>query len=734
MFESKYKSINLAALIVIPSLLLTLYATKISYDFIKERAEVKFEDETSETIEDILERLNQYEQALTSGVALFQSSNNVTRDEWKKFTTAMNIGERYPGFQGVGFAKILQPGEINEHISEIKREGFPDYKVWPEYTRSIYTSIIYLEPFDWRNQRAFGYDMSTNETRWKAMKRAGETGLTSITGKVTLVQETDSDIQAGFLMYVPLYRNDTPAETIEERRANLVGYVYSAFRMNDLMQGVLVKNKTNFHFNIYDGDNNDVDNVMYGSDEETSGEYTSKFSKTQLIRLPGHEWTVTFNSVKSFDKDVSTFIPLAILFLGLIINTLIFVLLTRLINERKRINIKADELSKEIVNKNKELEFEINERANIEIYAKKLFNTASEAIITLDSLGVILSFNPAATTIFGYQCEEIIGQSVSCLVPELHKNKVLDYLINNLGLQNQTQNVHEFTGLRKDKSLINIEITVGNMKINEKHSFTIFIRDITSRKEMHEKLTTLNTELLRSNEDLAQFAYVASHDLQEPLRMIASYVQLLQKRYSGEIDDKADKFIAYTVDGCQRMESLIDGLLNFSRIDSSKEEMEIIDVNKAMDDIVHELNIRIKETNTTVKWSELHDVYARPTQFLTVLRNLISNAIKYNKSNTPVIQVDSKLQENGKVEISVQDNGIGIREEYADKIFIIFKRLHSRNEYPGTGIGLSLCKKIVERHGGEISFVSKEGAGTTFYFTMSPAIDNDIHYQYAVNG
>ena len=218
MFESKYKSINLAALIVIPSLLLTLYATKISYDFIKERAEVKFEDETSETIEDILERLNQYEQALTSGVALFQSSNNVTRDEWKKFTTAMNIGERYPGFQGVGFAKILQPGEINEHISEIKREGFPDYKVWPEYTRSIYTSIIYLEPFDWRNQRAFGYDMSTNETRWKAMKRAGETGLTSITGKVTLVQETDSDIQAGFLMYVPLYRNDTPAETIEERR------------------------------------------------------------------------------------------------------------------------------------------------------------------------------------------------------------------------------------------------------------------------------------------------------------------------------------------------------------------------------------------------------------------------------------------------------------------------------------------------------------------------------------
>ena len=223
--------------------------------------------------------------------------------------------------------------------------------------------------------------------------------------------------------------------------------------------------------------------------------------------------------------------------------------------------------------------------------------------------------------------------------------------------------------------------------------------------------------LQRSNEDLSLFAYVASHDLQEPLRVISSYSQLLSKRYKDKLDADADKFIDYMVSGCSRMESLIEGLLSLSRIDTNKGDSQSIWIKEILQQVKSDYQIKIKEKFALITWDEMPNIYADPSQIKTIFQNLISNALKYNESTPPKIHISAE-KENDFWRFYVKDNGIGIREDQYKKIFVIFKRLHSRNKYNGTGIGLSMCKKIIERYGGEISVTSNESEGSTFIFTL----------------
>lgn len=225
-------------------------------------------------------------------------------------------------------------------------------------------------------------------------------------------------------------------------------------------------------------------------------------------------------------------------------------------------------------------------------------------------------------------------------------------------------------------------------------------------------------ELGRSNEELGQFAYVASHDLQEPLRMIASYLQLLEKRYGENLDKTAHEFIFFAVDGAKRMQKLIDALLVYSRVGSKAKPFEKTDVNEVCQIVLKNLEVLIKEKNVKMHVAEMPKLVADATQLTQLFQNLISNGIKFQKSMTPEIVVG--CQDDGSFyKFWVKDNGIGIEPQYFDKIFTIFKRLHTREEFEGTGIGLSVCKKIIERHGGKIWPESKEGTGTTFYFTIS---------------
>lgn len=243
--------------------------------------------------------------------------------------------------------------------------------------------------------------------------------------------------------------------------------------------------------------------------------------------------------------------------------------------------------------------------------------------------------------------------------------------------------------------------------------------DLTQLKESHFSLEARQEELQRSNEELEQFAYVASHDLQEPLRMIASYTNLLSVRYKDKLDTDANDFINYAVDGAKRMQTLINDLLSISQLDTKGNEFSIIDTDKLCQDVLNDLSISIKEENAVVSKDELPKIKGDELQIRQLFQNLISNAIKYSdperKNNVHI----SSTIEHGQCKFIISDSGIGIAPQYFEKIFIIFKRLHSKDAYSGTGIGLSICKKIVAIHGGVIGLESKPGQGSSFYFTVS---------------
>jgi len=241
--------------------------------------------------------------------------------------------------------------------------------------------------------------------------------------------------------------------------------------------------------------------------------------------------------------------------------------------------------------------------------------------------------------------------------------------------------------------------------------------DVTDMKKGAERiLFKLNEELSRSNKELEQFAYVASHDLQEPLRMVSSFTQLLEKRYKDQLDEDARQFIHYAVDGAVRMQGLINDLLNYSRIGTRGQKFLPVDFNHVLGRTINNLTISIREKDALIHNDELPSVIGDEGQLVQLMQNLVGNALKFCKT-TPKVHISAK-EDSGHWLFAVKDNGIGIEKDYFDKIFLIFQRLVPKEEYSGTGIGLAICKRIVERHGGKIWVESQLGIGTTFYFTL----------------
>lgn len=313
----------------------------------------------------IQERMMTYEQVLAGGIGLFKASDVVARSEWKIFVETLQIEKRFPGIQGIGFSLKIEPDVKEKHIQQVQAEGFPDYKIKPEGEREIYTSIIYLEPFNIRNRRAFGYDMFSQSVRREAMERARDTGETSISGKVILVQETDEDVQSGFLVYLPLYKQEMPLETIEQRRKALLGYVYSPFRAEDLMHGILGPGAEDIDLEVYDGTEISGSALMYDSDgtprwkEDTQGSDSKKnpmFRQDKTLNFYGHPWTLLFSSLPGFEKSLDNHQATFVLILGGIFSLLCFLVIHGAFTTRRQAVQYANEMHRKLEENIKELQ------------------------------------------------------------------------------------------------------------------------------------------------------------------------------------------------------------------------------------------------------------------------------------------------------------------------------------------------------------------------------------------
>jgi len=329
-----------AWIVLLASLLISFNAWYFARGEATKRAQARFDFRVKTIEKGIYERLQAYEFLLRGGSGLFAASDEVTREDWRAYITTLQINQYYPGIQGVGFSKRIFPSEKAAHVRQIRGEGFPQYIIKPDGERPEYTSIIFLEPFDWRNQRAFGYDMFSEPTRKEAMIRARDTGIAALSGKVTLVQETVKDIQAGFLIYLAVYRNGEPLETLEQRRKALMGYVYSPFRMNDFMKGILAEKEGYVNLQIFDGDKPLKETLLYSSDSaEEPHNYPEghHFATNQsILEYAGRRWLLSFVSSKYFEENIETGSANFILLLGIAISLLLFGMVLSLTKSRSQ--------------------------------------------------------------------------------------------------------------------------------------------------------------------------------------------------------------------------------------------------------------------------------------------------------------------------------------------------------------------------------------------------------------
>lgn len=375
-----------------------------------------------------------------------------------------------------------------------------------------------------------------------------------------------------------------------------------------------------------------------------------------------------------------------------------------------------------------------------------IVESSENTIIGKDLDGTITDWNRGAEKMYGYSAKEAVGRSISMLVPE-HLEDDLWWIMNEIKSGRSIKN-YETVRTTKDQTLIPVSLSISPIidpngttigastiaiDITERKKIERHRRELLERqKNLTKQLQAANKELLDiqqkltktikkleiSNSELQQFAYVASHDLKEPLRMVTSFLQLLKQRYEYELDSDANEFIDFAVDGAKRMHNLIEDLLAYSRIMTQGKEFSSVNMDELLDHVTINLKVSIDENHAEVTHDPLPKIRADESQMIQLIQNLFENSIKYRKQEVPKIHVSVKDTEDEWI-FSVKDNGIGIANQHVKKIFMIFKRLHTNQEYDGTGIGLAIIKRIIDRHSGRVWVESELGKGSTFFFTIS---------------
>jgi PAS domain S-box-containing protein len=379
--------------------------------------------------------------------------------------------------------------------------------------------------------------------------------------------------------------------------------------------------------------------------------------------------------------------------------------------------LRANARAKQARAKLEEAQLELGRRAAESVLG--VMEAAPDGIAVVTADGVIELANAQMAKVFGYELGELAGQRVEVLIPEKSRASHGAHRAS-YGASPRVRPMGmglELTGLRKDGTEFAIEISLSPLDSGPRPRIVAAVRDITWRRWAEDELKHRLESLQRSNAELEQFAYVSSHDLQEPLRMVSAYTQLLADRYGDRLDADAKEFIGYAVDGAKRMQQLIADLLEFSRVRTRGDSLQPVALGDVVASVCRDLETSIGEAGAVVTRDDLPTVCGDAAQLGRLFQNLIGNAVKFHGEEPPRVHIGAELGQSEWI-ISVRDNGIGIAPQHRERVFVIFQRLHSRTEFPGTGIGLAIAKRIVERHGGRIWVEPATPRGSIFRFTL----------------
>lgn len=705
------RSTMLAVLVVLLSLTATVWAWRANQKHAWERAKTRFDQEVQRTRLSMLSRLEVYEDGLYGTRSLFEANQVVTRQMFHDYVGHLRLEERYPGIQGIGFAQYIPASDLQAHIAAVRKGGFPDYTVKPPGARPEYTSIIYLEPFDWRNQRAFGYDMFSEPTRRAAMEYARDSGGTSLSGKVRLVQETETDVQSGVLMYLPLYRKGAPRATVAERRRALLGYIYSPFRVRNLAGEIFQEHDPLAYFEIFSGKTTSPNARIFRAEQLNEQSSPAALTELSEVNFGGQTWTFRFVATPGFDRAVEDGTNHFILPAGLFITILLFGLTLSLAQTERRALRLADLITARL----RESENRI----------RAITETATDAIISVDGTGRIVYFNPAAERIFGYTVNNVIGQSVAMLMPDRFKPADADAIERFLRTRTAElvgRNL-EWVARRVDGTELPVNASISTWEANGTF-FTGIVRDVTERKRAEEEILKLNEELtdaLYRSEKLAitgRLVATVAHEINNPLEALMNLLFVLQSQPS--IDAQASEFLRLAQDQVAVLSNVTRQTLAPYR---EAEFPVVTNLAELLDDVLAVFRPKFMAARIDVRRKYPNSVFVTiyPSELRQVFTNLIANAIDAMQEGGRLTIAMSA--ESDSVAITVEDTGHGIPD---DQLVRIYEPFYTTKPGKGTGVGLWVVKTILEKVGGTIDIqtsTNHNNHGTKFTIVLPTTVE-----------
>lgn len=665
-----------------------------------DEAKNRFDLSTAETVRKINTRMHTYANTLQSGAALLNTVDRMNRKKWNVYISSLNMAKHYPGFQGIGFSKVISPNKLSEHIHQMRADGFPNYTVKPTGKREEYHAIIYLEPLNERNLRAIGYDMFTNPIRQQAMTQARDTAQTTLSGKVRLVQEQGNNVQVGFLMYVPFYHDQGLLLSQVQRKERLEGFVYAPFRAQDLMTEILGSKASNIAMKIYDGTSVKDENLLYESDPLTNKK--PLFTTTVPIEMYGRTWSIVFQTLPSFKATIDNSQSRLIVLAGLPISLLLLLTGLAFTQTVEQARNMARKMTSEIRALNNELE--------------TIIDTAPNPIILHTEDGTIVKINKAWKDSSGYTLEETPTTSIWIDKSyKEHTEKVKEHL-RYLFTITEKIDEGEFSFYSKSGAKITWQFSSAPFGIIDgKKAVISSAMDVTELKHKDDLMMMQSRHAA-----MGEMINMIAHQWRQPLASISAVSGLLGLEAMMDQYDKNHYIekLDLISDLALDLSNTINDFRNFFKEDKAEELTTWKELVEGSLTIISPILIS-KSITVEIIFDEEYPFKTYPREMRQVILNLLKNAedvLSDSLIPEPKIWIRT-LYEDKMSCLEIEDNGGGIPEEIIHQIFDPY--FSTKMEKNGTGIGLYMSKTIVEKHGKGLLSVYNTARGACFKIAFS---------------